>query len=198
VLALGSGTIQAGVLAAAAMLCAACARRPHAAAEAPRLAPPLRVHTTSGPLWGAIGGAPSLLHAATPEQAEVVVSCREEAAFRRRWAFPAVLVNLLTLPVGFFTFTYRCTTTVTAEAEASAGAEKIAFREQATASGVFFQYQQQPEPGEPGLSPGFDATRRLARADLGRRLAARLAREWAQRHPERAVLPTPAAKDKGR
>jgi hypothetical protein len=160
----------------------------------------LRVHPTSGFLWSAVGQSPSFLYVPQPEQAEVVASCREEAAYRRRWAFPALLVNLLTLPVGYFTFAYRCSATLSADvtAEARDGSEKVSFREEATASGVFFQYQKAPEPGDTDLTPGFEATRRLARADLRARLAARLAREWARRHPERAVPPAPVAKEKER
>lgn len=175
-------------LAAAAFAAAGCARL-SAHANGPMLVPPVRVYSASGLVLTAVAASPSFAVVQDPGQAELRVEAREESVYGRRWAFPGLLVNLLTLPVGYFTFAYRCSAETTVEVIADEGKASgpLRFTKLATAARTFFQYQPRPEQGEAILSPGYEVVRTLARRELARRLALRLAQEWARNHPERVA-----------
>ena len=74
-----------------------CVCPPQPQRERILLRPPLRVFTPSGLLRPVLRASSSFLCVDRPELAELVVQCREEPSYERRWAFPAVLVNLVTL-----------------------------------------------------------------------------------------------------
>jgi len=172
----------------------ACARPPETLKH-PRIVPALRVYTASGLVGPALAEVRSFRWVTRPEEAELELQCKEEYSYRRRVAFPGILVNLVILPIGYFTFAFRCTATVRAEVVATAreGGQAFQFTEAATVSRSFLHYEKTPTREEEDLSPGFFGIRRLARRELGQRIAARLAQEWVAAHPERVAAEPSAA-----
>lgn len=172
------------------MIVAGCAPAPRQEPQIRvRLVPPVRVHSTSGLIPAALARSPSFVWEYRPDQAELVVQCQEVPIYARRWSVPGGLVNLVTLPIGRFTFAHRCTATVTAQVSAGAagGPTSISFEEQATASRTFLQYQKTPEPTDLILAPGFDVARALARREVCSAIHRRLVKECCKLYPKRVV-----------
>jgi len=161
--------------------------------EAKRLSPPVRVCTDSGLLWSALNKSPSFAFVHSPDEAELVVRCAEDVEYDRTWAFPGVLVNMFTLPLGYFTFAYECSVSMTGRVRIGSKLERgeWKFEEQVEVSRTFFGYQKKPESDDDDLYPGFLVARQLASRELGRKICLRIAEEWAKDHPGR-VLPAEA------